>query len=190
MSRLIEDDLLPDTLRLKWTSFLFTGVILVFAGIFSMVTPLASGLALTTLVGASLCVSGLFQSIHAFAIKNWGWFFASFIMGAILFLAGLYLLLSPLTGIVILTLSLGLAIGASGFAEMAVAFWLRPLPGWKWSAASGLLSVICGIFIWTKSASVAAWLIGLAAGIGLLTTGVTLVLLGIAGRRAARQHIA
>ncbi len=190
MTQLIEDDLLPDVLRLKWTSFLFAGVILVLAGIFSIVTPLASGLALTTLIGASLCVSGLFQAIHAFAIKSWSWFFASFAMGVVLMLSGLYLLFSPLTGIVILTLSLGLAIGASGFAEMAGAFWLRPLPGWKWSFVSGLISVICGIFIWTKSATVAAWLIGFAAGFGLLTTGVTLILLGIAGRRAARQHIA
>ena len=190
MTELIEDDLLPDVLRLKWTSFLFAGVILVIAGLFAILSPLASSLTLTTLIGASLCVSGIFQAIHAFAIKSWGWFIASFGMGAILFASGLYLLFSPLTGVVILTLSLGLAIGAGGFVELAGAFWLRPLAGWKWSATSGLISVLCGIFIWTKSATAAAWLVGLAAGLGLLTTGITLILLGLAGRRAARQHIA
>lgn len=189
MTDLIEDDLLPDTLRLKWTSFLFAGVILIFAGIFAMVTPLASGLALTTLIGASLCVTGLFQAIHAFGIKSWSWFIASLSMGVVLFAAGLFLLISPETGIVILTLSLGLAIGASGIAEMVGALWLRPLRGWKWSAASGLISLICGIFIWTKSPTAAAWVVGFAAGTGLLTTGITLILLGLAGRRAARQHI-
>lgn len=190
MTELIEDDLLPDVLRLKWTSFLFAGVILVIAGLFATLSPLTSGLTLTTLIGASLCVSGLFQSIHAFAIKSWGWFIASFSMGVILFAAGIFLLFSPLTGVVILTLGLGLAIGASGFAEMAGALWLRPLAGWKWSVGSGVVSVICGIFIWTKYATAAAWLVGLAAGLGLFTTGVTLILLGLAGRRAARQHIA
>ena len=190
MTELIEDDLLPDILRLKWTSFLFAGVILVIAGLFAILSPLASGLTLTTLIGASLCVSGLFQTIHAFAIKHWGWFIASCGMGAILVVSGLYLLFAPLTGAVILTLSFSLALGASGLAEMALALWLRPLTGWKWSAASGLLSVLCGIFIWTKSATAAAWLVGLAAGLGLLTTGITLIWLGLAGRRASRQHIA
>jgi uncharacterized membrane protein HdeD (DUF308 family) len=106
-----------------------------------------------------------------------------------LLLSGLYLLFSPLTGVAILTLGLGLALGASGLAEMAGALWLRPLPSWKWSFGSGLASVLCGIFIWTKSATAAAWIVGLAAGLGLLTTGITLILLGLAGRRAARQHI-
>lgn len=187
---LIEDDVLPDILRERWPSFLFAGVIFISTGVFAAAAPLTSGITLTTLIGTALAIAGLFQGIHAFAIRHWGWFAASLASGILLFAAGLFLLLAPLSGVAVLTLALALVLGASGLAEMASSLFLRPLPQWKWQAASGLASFLSGVYIWTRAATAPAGIVGLAAGVGLFTTGITLIRLGLAGRRAARQHIA
>ena len=187
---LIEDDIVPDVLRERWASFLFAGVVLICIGVFAAAAPLTSGLTLTTLIGTALAVAGLFQGIHAFAIRNWGWFAASLASGILLFASGLFLLLAPLSGVAVLTFALALVLGASGLVEMGSSLFLRPLPQWKWQVASGFASFLCGVYIWTRAATAPAGLLGLAAGIGLFTTGITLIRLGLAGRRAARQHIA
>ena len=187
---LIEDDILPDFLRHRWTSFLFTGVVLILAGLFCMGSPLTSGLALTVLIGISLFVSGLFIAIQGLGSRSWLWFLSSVSFGLLLMLAGSFLLVDPLRGVDLLTLILGASLVVSGIMEAGTSLLIRPLPMWRWQLLSGLLSIVCGVFVYTRTGVSATILIGFAAGIGILTTGITFLRLGLAGRRAARQHIA
>lgn len=187
---LIEDDILPDFLRLRWTSFLFTGVVLILAGLFCMGSPLTSGLALTVLIGISLLISGLFVAIQGLGSRSWSWFLCSVGLGVLLMLSGAFLLVDPLRGVEFLTVILGVSLVVSGVMEALASFWVRPLPMWRWQLLSGLLSIACGVFVYTRTGVSATILIGFAAGIGILTTGITFLRLGLAGRRAARQHIA
>jgi uncharacterized membrane protein HdeD (DUF308 family) len=51
---------------------------------------------------------------------------------------------------------------------------------------SGLIAVAVGLMIAAELPSSAAWAIGLLTGINLLSTGVSFVVLALAGRRAGQ----
>ena len=61
---------------------------------------------------------------------------------------------------------------------------VRPHEGWGWLLISGLIAIAVGVMIAAQLPSSADWAIGLLTGINLLSTGVSFVVLALAGRRA------
>ena len=180
-------DLVPDFIQKRWATFLFAGLLLVLGSLYAGVAPLAAGVAVTTLTGAALGVAGLFQAIHAFTIKRWVPFGLSFAFGLLVLAAGLALLYNPVAAVTLLTVTLAGGFVLAGLCELALALWLRPLPVWRWEALSALVSLLAGGLIFVQYKTAAAGLIGFYTGAGLLTSGISLISLALAGRRAARQ---
>ena len=67
-----------------------------------------------------------------------------------------------------------------------MALRVRPHQGWGWLLLSGLVAAAVGVLIAYELPSSATWAIGLLAGINLLSTGISFVVLGLAGRRAGQ----
>ena len=101
--------------------------------------------------------------------------------------AGGWLAFFPFTGIITLTLLLAALFLAEGVLEVMMAMRVRPHQGWGWLLLSGLVAIAVGVMIAAGLPSSAVWAIGLLTGINLLSTGVSFVVLALAGRRAGES---
>ena len=67
---------------------LMLGLLYLLAGIFVLTNPIAGSLSITLVIGATIFVQGIIQTVMAFQLRrsspNWGWMLASGIAGIIL----------------------------------------------------------------------------------------------------------
>ena len=79
--------------------------------------------------------------------------------------------------------AVAILIGISGGAKIYYAFKIRPLSGWGWVLVSGIISLILAVLILANSFSAALVTLGVLLGIELLSSGITLVMTGVALKR-------
>lgn len=91
--------------------------------------------------------------------------------------AGLYILVAPLSGTVTLTFVLAVWFFATGVLSLTLAVQWRGVPGAWMQAGSGVLSIVLGFLIAASLPSSAAWAIGLLVGINLIFWGVRVLVL-------------
>jgi len=115
--------------------------------------------------------------IGAMSLRGTGLFVWELATGALTGSAGLFLLLFPLEGLIALTLLIALVFLLTGTAQLSLALWVRPTPGWVWVALSALISIALGGVILFALPEASAVLIGLLIGIDFLSTGVALVMM-------------
>ena len=82
-----------------------------------------------------------------------------------------------MTGLVGLTLLLGLVFLLQGGFEGGMALRHRPRKGWVWLAVSGMASFGLGFLLIVGLPGTALWAIGLMLGINLLSSGISYVAL-------------
>lgn len=174
----------------SWGWFLALGIVLLLAGAAAIAFPLLSTIAAKIGLGWIFLVGGAVLVIHAFSIKQWSGFLWSVLIGVLYLVAGGWLAFFPFTGIVTLTILLAALFLAEGVLEAIMAVRVRPHEGWGWLLLSGLVAIAVGVLIAYELPSSAAWAIGLLAGINLLSTGVSFVVLALAGRRARQGTLA
>lgn len=170
-------------IKRNWGWFLALGIALVLAGIAAIAFPLLSTIAAKVALGWIFLVGGALMIIHAFSSPGWRGFLLGLLIGILYLAAGGWLAFFPFTGIVTLTILLAALFLAEGVLEAIMAWRVRPQEGWVWLLLSGLIAVAVGIMIALNLPSSAVWAIGLLAGINLLSTGVSFVVLALAGRR-------
>ena len=145
--------------------------------------PLLSTIATKIVLGWIFLAGGALLVIHAFSIKEWSGFLWGLLVGVLYLVAGGWLAFFPFTGIITLTLLLAALFLAEGVMEVIMAFRVRPHEGWVWLLLSGIVAVAVGVLIAAELPSSATWAIGLLAGINLLSSGVSFIVLALAGRR-------
>ena len=169
-----------------WGWFLALGIFLVLAGAAAILFPLLSTIATKIMLGWIFLISGILLLIHAFSIKQWGGFLMGLLLGVLYVVAGGWLAFFPFTGIITLTLLLAAMFLVEGVLEAVMAFRVKPHEGWGWMLFSGIVAIAVGLMIAYQLPSSAAWAIGLLAGINLLSTGISFIVLALAGRRGAQ----
>lgn len=168
----------------NWGWFLTLGIFLVIAGMAAILFPLLSTIATKIVLGWIFLVSGALLIIHAFSIKQWSGFLWGLLLGVLYVVAGGWLAFFPFTGIITLTLLLAALFLAEGVLEVIMAVRVRPHEGWGWLLVSGLVAIAVGVLIAAELPSSAVWAMGLLTGINLLSSGVSFIVLALAGRRA------
>jgi len=168
----------------NWGWFMTLGILMMLAGVAAIAFPLLSTIAAKIALGWIFLVSGVLLVIHAFSIQQWRGFLLGLLLGALYVVAGGWLAFFPLAGIVSLTILLAALFLAEGVLEVIMAVRVRPHEGWGWLLLSGLVAVAVGALIAAELPSSATWAIGLLAGVNLLSTGVSFIVLALAGRRA------
>jgi uncharacterized membrane protein HdeD (DUF308 family) len=166
-----------------WGWFLALGILLVLAGVAAILFPLVSTIATKIALGWIFLVSGALLIIHAFSSQQWRGFIWGLLLGALYVIAGGWLAFFPFTGIITLTLILAALFLAEGVLEVIMAVRVRPHEGWGWLLLSGLVAIAVGAMIAAELPTSAIWAIGLLTGINLLSSGVSFVVLALAGRR-------
>jgi uncharacterized membrane protein HdeD (DUF308 family) len=166
-----------------WGWFLALGILLVLAGVAAILFPLVSTIATKIALGWIFLVSGALLIIHAFSSQQWRGFIWGLLLGVLYVIAGGWLAFFPFTGIITLTLLLAALFLAEGVLEVIMGVRVRPHEGWGWLVLSGLVAIAVGAMIAAELPGSAIWAIGLLAGINLLSSGISFVVLALAGRR-------
>jgi len=171
-----------------WVLFLVEGIVLVVLGGAAIVLPVIATITFTILIGWLFLISGAVGLITTLWMHNrvpgFGWSLLSALIGII---AGVLLLIWPLTGVLSLTLVLGAFFVVEGVASIMYAFEHRnQLSGrWGWMLVSGIIDLIIAAIIIAGWPGTAAWALGLLVGINLLFGGAALIGMAFAARSPA-----
>ncbi len=163
------------------------GILMILAGIIAMFAPWEAGLVITLVVGWCAIFNGFAQIIFAFRTHG-GWHVAlEIILGIIYIIAGIFLLMHPLSGLLALTLILASFLLVYGVFALVLAFQMRPLHGWGWVLFDGIITILLGILIWAHWPFNSGWVVGTLFGISIFISGITRLMLSLAVRRMATQ---
>jgi uncharacterized membrane protein HdeD (DUF308 family) len=161
-----------------------TGVVLSVLGLVAVVFPFVTGVSISVALGALLVVGALFHVAHAFNTGGWRGFVLQVLLAAVYAIAGIGLLANPVVGLATLTLLLVGYFVADGVVEILLGVRLRGEPGATWLVVSGVVSLVLAGLLWVGFPSTAAWAVGLLFGISLLSSGLSMVFVGMSGDRA------
>jgi len=159
------------------------GIVFLIAGIFSIGSPALAGVSVTVVIGAILAVSGIAQCVAAVKMGVFGRGLFAFVLGVLTLMLGGYMLMQPVAGMAVLTLTLAAFFIASGLLEGYAAFQMRGLQGAGWLAFNSIVSFVLGALIWAQFPLSGLWAIGTLLGVRLLMTGWTLLFVGITARK-------
>lgn len=173
--------------REEWRSLALAGGIIAAIGFLAIVLPFATGIALTYVIGALLILSGIAHTGHAYAARGWKGSVWQASLAVVSILAGIVFLANPVVGLLSLTLLVIAFLFVDGMAELGTSLRMAGEPGRGWIAASGVLSLVLAIFLWSGFPVDAVWVVGLVVGVSLFTTGLSMIAVAYDGRRAGED---
>jgi uncharacterized membrane protein HdeD (DUF308 family) len=175
---------LAGAVRTHSTLFLVEGIVLVILGLLAILVPQIASLAAELLVGWLLLITGAVGLFMTFSTKHAPGFWWSLISAVISIIAGVLLLIWPLTGVVSLTIVLIAFFLIEGITSIMYAIeHRRELTGrWGWMLASGIITLVLAFLIFAGLPSTAAWAIGLLVGIDMVFGGAALIGMALAAR--------
>lgn len=160
------------------------GILMIIAGIIAMFAPWEAGLVITIVVGWSAIFNGVAQIIFGFRTHG-GWHvLLEFVLGIIYIIAGIYLLMHPIGGLLALTLILAWCLFVYGIFALFLAFRIKPHSGWGWVLFDGIITILLGILILKHWPLNSDWVVGTLFGISIFMSGVTRLMMSLALRRA------
>ncbi|HSY12079.1 MAG TPA: HdeD family acid-resistance protein [Verrucomicrobiae bacterium] len=161
------------------------GILMIIAGIVAMVEPGISGLFITIVVGWSAIFNGVAQIIFGVRTHG-GWHvLLEVLLGIIYIIAGIYLLMHPVGGLLALTLILASFLLVYGIFAVVLAFQIKPRGGWGWVLFDGIVTLLLGVLIWAHWPFNSDWVVGTLFGISIFMSGVTRLMMSIALRKVA-----
>ena len=153
------------------------GIVFIALGVVAVLAPAVAGSALMIVIGFILLVAGIVAVVRELKAEASKEKTMGLILGVITALAGIAVIGHPLFGLAFLTLLLVGYFVAEGIWKIIVSFRYKPAAGWKWLLASGVLSLILGLLIWSQWPVSGMWAVGVLVGVNLLGTGLALVTL-------------
>jgi uncharacterized membrane protein HdeD (DUF308 family) len=174
----MNNTLTPSSGRLKTLGFISIAL-----GIIALASPAVAANAVIIVVGLTLLASGIAQVIHGFSGSTWKDRGMPIILGVITCLGGVFILTHKLFGLGVLSLMITIYFVVEGLWKIIASFKFRPNPGWIWFLIGGIFSLVLGLLIWNQWPLSGIIAVGILVGADLLTTGITLVMLGSAVKR-------
>lgn len=165
-------------------SSLLIGVLLIVLGIVAVAQPAVSTIFAETWFALILISAGAAKLGYAFQTRNSGGFVWKLLLSILYIAIGLMLFVSPLKGVLTLTLLLGSFLLTEGVFNLILAFRLRGQQNWTWVLVDGIITLLLGGMIWFQWPFNAPWLIGTLVGASVLFTGISRVMLSLNTRSA------
>lgn len=173
---------LDQKVRMATTWSIVLGILIILAGLIAIVLPLITSVAVVFMLGWVFLISGIFRAVQAIQNQPERGFRMKLVVSVMYAIIGLLILTNLASGLISLTLIIGLTILVDGILEIILAFQIRPVSGWQWALLSGFVSLVLGILICFKLAAGVVWIIGLMVGISLILTGLWFIMLSLAVR--------
>jgi uncharacterized membrane protein HdeD (DUF308 family) len=174
--------LATDTRSPGWSIFL--GILLVLAGLLAIVVPFFAGVAASVFFGWLVLFGGVAHLVYAWSERGAGAILWQVLIGIVYVIAGLYMLVLPVAGVVALTLVLGFYIAVEGVFELVIFSLLRRLRAAVWFLIDGLVSLLLAGLIFFGWPSSSLWAVGTLVGISLLFSGIARLTLPLGLRSA------
>ncbi|MBL8569146.1 MAG: HdeD family acid-resistance protein [Phreatobacter sp.] len=162
-------------LRKNWGWLMGAGIILVLLGIFGLVAANLFTVVSVLSFGAMMLIAGGVLIADAFRREGWKSRVAVLVIGALYIATGALVLYNPLQAVVALTILCAAMLVATGALRIVMAFQMRELVVWGWVLASGILSLLLGIFIMVQLPQAATWVLGTFLAIELIFQGWTYI---------------
>ena len=153
------------------------GIALIALGVLAVLTPAVAGSAVVIVIGFILLTAGIVAIVRGLKAEASAEKTTGFILGIVTALAGVAVIGHPLFGLAFLTLLLVGYFVAEGAWKIVVSFRYKPNAGSMGLLASGVLSLLLGLLIWSQWPVSGMWAVGLLVGVNLLGTGLALVML-------------
>lgn len=165
------------------TLLIILAVVTILVGFFAILNPLAGSIAVTLIAGWAFLLLGALQIIAVFRETDWSHRLWSLLLAALAILAGIGLLLDPLSGVISLAYLLAILFLVSGLFKIAAA--LGMLSGqFKWLVLlSGAVSIVLAAMIFGNVGGAALTALGLLLGFQLISDGASLLGLALAAPR-------
>ena len=160
-------------IRKSATWSIVLSLLMIASGVLAIAIPPVAGAAVTAIVGWLFVFSGALHVGLAWRGEGVASVLAELVIAALYGLVGVYMLASPVAGLVSLTLVIAAALLAIGVVEAVVAIQVRQLPGSGWLMFDGILTVALGALIASAWPVSAAWAVGTLIGVGMISSGFT-----------------
>ena len=179
---------LASTLNAHWRLFLTEGIVLFILGLLAIIVPPIATIAVEALIGWLLLMSGivgLIATLRMSGAPGFAWSLISAILGIV---AGIVLLVWPLSGALSLTMILTGFLVLEGIISILYALeHKRELSGrWGMMLFSGVVDLVLAAMIFTGLPATAAWAIGLLIGINMVFGGSALIAMALHARKSPR----
>jgi len=174
------------SVRDHWVLFLVEGIVLVVLGVLAILIPPLASLAVTILFGWLLLISGIVGLVTTFMARQAPGFWWSLLSAVLGIMAGIILLVWPISGTLSLTFLLVAFFLIEGIASIMFAIEHRRQPSgnWGWMLASGILDVVLAVIVFIGLPWSALWALGLLLGINLVFGGWALIAMALHARSA------
>jgi len=159
-------------------------VLMIIVGIIAMLAPWEFGLVIALVVGWSAIFNGVAQIIYAFRTHGGLHVALEIILGIIYIIAGVYLLMHPVGGLLALTLVLACFLLVYGVFALVLAFRIKPLKGWGWVLFDAIITILLGLLIWAHWPFNSDWVVGTLFGISIFISGITRLMVSLALKNA------
>lgn len=153
------------------------GIALLVLGIAAIIFPVFSTLLATVFVGWVLLIFGIMAFLHAFSIHGAGPFFGAVLLSLLATAAGIFLVMHPPVGALVLTLLAGMVFMVQGAVELSFALEMRPMRGWGGMLASGIASIAMALIIIAGWPGISMVVLGLLLGINFVSSGMSYIFL-------------
>jgi len=158
---------------------LLMGVLLIVLGLVAIAQPAVSTIFAETWFALILVSAGAAKLTYAFQTRDSGGFVWKLLLSILYIAIGVMLFVSPLKGVLTLTLLLGSFLLTEGVFNLILAFRLRGQQNWTWVLVDGIITLLLGGMIWFQWPFNAPWLIGTLVGVSVLFTGISRVMLSL-----------
>jgi len=158
------------------------GILMIIAGMIAIFAPMEAGIVVVIVVGWMAVFNGGAQLFYAFSHEaKHRWLEA--LLGIIYIIAGIYILMHPLGGLLAITLLISCFLIVYGVFALVLAFQMRPAPGWGWVLFDAIVTIFLGILIYIHWPMNTEWVMGTLVGISFIVTGVSRLMVSLAVRR-------
>jgi len=180
-------DLDMKVVRERWGWFMALGILLIVLGMIAIGGPLASGVAVSLLIGWLLVISGVAHGIHAFQSTGWRGGLVQILCGLLYLGVGVMMIRNPISGLLALTVTVLVYFVVSGIFKIILAIRVEHLPQRGWVTVSGIMSLVLAIYIGSQFPTSAMWVIGMLFGIEMIFSGWSFVMIAQAARSGQKS---
>lgn len=166
-----------------WLLVLIAGIVAIVGGVIALLNPLAATIFATTLAAWFFIIVGILLIVGAISDSGVQHRFWTGVLGVLGILVGLGILGQPILGALALTWAVAILFLVEGIVKVMFAFSSRGTSYFWAVLLSGAISVILAVMILSDFPQSAAVILGILLAIDLISSGVSLVALGLFGKK-------
>ncbi len=172
----------------SWKLLLTAGIISTVLGAIAIIVPPLASVTITYLVGILLLIGAVAYVAEAISRGSTGHRIWSGVLAVLYVVAGVWLIINPVSGTITLTWILAIFFLLIGVLRLIAGIASRgKVPNAGWTIVNGVLSIVIAVLVIGDLPSSAAWAIGLLVGIQLLFDGIALIATAMAGKKLAES---